>query len=261
MERQKRERKLSEHHKVQEVLQKINFEHFIFNFENIKEKCFKAGIRQEKQHKFYTLSQFLWAIVFAVAMTYAVMYLLEEDNISYAILSFLAGGILGFFFPSIRLDSMAKDRQKEFSYHFPDVLDLLYICVEAGMTIDRAFLRITEEYKDVSKIIHDEFSLLSAELTYFNDIVVAYNNFKQRMPLQNINTFCTSIIQAVKFGSPLSKALKVISKEERANQSAQIERKAAALPTKLTVPMMIFSLPVLFVILLYPPISSAVDKF
>lgn len=262
MERKKRLEKVSIGDYLFNILNKnIDLKYFIFNFKSIEEYCLKAGMRQERKHKIYGIMQYISAIFFSLIGIYITKLWLGKIEFSYATVGFIGFGILGFFFPTFQLSSLGKERQQEFSFHFPDVLDLLYICVEAGMTIDRAFLRITEEYKEVSSVVHDEFSQLSAELTYFNDIIVAYNNFKKRMPIQSINTFNTTIIQAIKFGSPLAVALKVISEEERAEQSARIERKAAALPTKLTIPMMLFSLPVLFVIILFPVIYSAMQKF
>src|SRR5690606_29588328 len=141
----------------------------------------------------------------------------------------------------------------------PDALDLLLICVEAGMSVEAAIAKVAQEIGGSSIELAEELSLLSAELSYLPERRMAYEGLAKRTNHPGVKSVCTAMIQAEKYGTPLGQALRVMAKENRDMRLAAAEKKAAALPAKLTVPMIIFFLPVLFVVILGPAIIKVQD--
>lgn len=163
-------------------------------------------------------------------------------------------GLLGYYAPNLYLSNAAAKRQQSIMSSFPDGLDLLLICVEAGMSIEAAFHKVASEIGNQSLELAEELSLTTAELAYLPDRRVAYENLAKRTNHPGVKAVCTSLIQAERYGTPLGQALRVMAKENRDMRLANAEKKAAALPAKLTVPMIVFFLPVLFVVILGPAI-------
>jgi tight adherence protein C len=135
---------------------------------------------------------------------------------------------------------------------FPDALDLLLICVESGMSIEAAFNRVAGEVGSQSIELAEELSLTTAELSYLPDRKMAFENLAKRCGHSGVKAVCTSLIQAERYGTPLGTALRVMAQENREMRMQEAEKKAASLPAKLTVPMILFFLPVLFVVILGP---------
>ena len=179
-------------------------------------------------------------------------------NIEYSIFIVLflsiCMGLLGWFAPLIYLKNRVLKRQKEIRLAWPEVLDLLLICVEAGMGLEAALLRASEEIKVQSKIMSEELSILLAELSFLQDRRSAYNNLYNRTGVDSIKAASTSLLQAEKFGTSLAPTLRILASESREIRMSMAEAKAAALPPKLTVPMIIFFLPVLLAIIIAPAI-------
>ena len=163
-------------------------------------------------------------------------------------------GILGYYAPNVYLSNAAQKRQQSIMSAFPDALDLLLICVESGMSIEAAFHKVSTEVGSQSIELAEELSLTTAELSYLQDRRTAYENLARRTNHPGVKAVCTSLIQAERYGTPLGQALRVMAKENRDMRLANAEKKAAALPAKLTVPMIVFFLPVLFVVILGPAI-------
>lgn len=162
------------------------------------------------------------------------------------------GAVAGFYLPKLLLANQVQKRQQEMTDVFPDALDLLTICVEAGLGIEGAFARVTEEITDASPILAQEFGLLTAELAFLGDRRQAYENFAKRTGMPSAKALSTALIQSEQYGTPVGVALKVLSREKRDERMSEAEKKAAALPAKLTVPMIIFFLPVLFIVVIGP---------
>jgi len=163
-----------------------------------------------------------------------------------------AGAVVGFFLPKLLLANTVTKRQQQMTDVFPDALDLLTICVESGLGIESAFSRVTEEIMESSPVLAQEFGLLTAELAYLGDRKVAYDNFSKRTGMESAKALSTALIQSEQYGTPVGVALKVLSKEKRDERMSNAEKKAAALPAKLTVPMILFFLPVLFIVVIGP---------
>jgi tight adherence protein C len=164
----------------------------------------------------------------------------------------IGGAYLGFYLPNIFITNLIQRRQKSIKRVFPDSLDLLLICVQAGMSIEAAMNKVASEIAPRSLELAEEFSLTTAELSYLQERRQAYENLGKRTGLAVVRAVGTSLIQAERYGTAVSQALRVLAKESRDMRMAEAEKKAAALPPKLTVPMILFFLPVLFVVVLGP---------
>jgi tight adherence protein C len=161
---------------------------------------------------------------------------------------------LGIKAPEIYLKNSISKRQLSMRRAFPDALDLLLICVESGMSIEHALNKVSVEIGAQSVPLAEELTLTMAELSYLPDRRLAYENFGLRTGLDSVRQIVTVLIQAERYGTPLGSALRVVSQESRDNRLLEAEKKAAALPPKLTVPMILFFLPVLFAVILTPAI-------
>ena len=174
------------------------------------------------------------------------------------LISFVALTI-GFYAPSIYIKNTATKRRTSIVRAFPDALDLLLICVESGMSIEAAIQKVAGEVGRSSIELAEEMALLVAELSYLPDRRMAYEGLTKRTGDPGIKSVSTAMIQAEKYGTPLGAALRVMAKENRELRLAAAEKKAAALPAKLTVPMIVFFLPVLFIVILTPAIIEIMD--
>jgi tight adherence protein C len=150
------------------------------------------------------------------------------------------------------IENLVQRRQASIAQAFPDSLDMLLICVQAGMSVEAAFGKVSKEVGSQSIELAEELSLTTAELSYLQDRRTAFENLGKRTGLPGIKAVATALIQAERYGTPVGQALRVMAKENRDARMSEAEKKAAALPPKLTVPMIIFFLPVLFIVILGP---------
>jgi tight adherence protein C len=154
--------------------------------------------------------------------------------------------------PMLFLKNSITKRQLSIKRAFPDALDLLLICIESGMSIEVAFRKVSTEIGSQSVALAEEFTLTTAELSYLQDRKVAYENLAKRTGVEGVKSVCLALQQSERYGTPLSQSLRVMAQENRDMRMSEAEKKAAALPPKLTVPMIVFFLPVLFVVILGP---------
>ncbi len=168
----------------------------------------------------------------------------------------IAAAYLGIKAPEIFLSNQISKRQASMRQAFPDALDLLLICVEAGMSIEHAFRKVSAEIGGQSVPLAEEFALCTAELSYLTDRRIAYENLTMRTGLESVKSVSTALIQAERYGTPVGTALRTLAQESRDQRMNMAEKKAAALPPKLTVPMILFFLPVLFVIIMIPALTQ-----
>lgn len=172
-----------------------------------------------------------------------------------------AAGVFGFYLPEVVVGNIIKRRQKEMTKILPDALDLLTICVEAGASLEGAFARVTEEIAESSPTLAAEFGLTSAELAFLGDRRKAYLNFAERTGMPGVKALATSLVQSETYGTPVAMALRVLSQESRDDRMARAEKKAAQLPAQLTVPMIIFFMPPLFVVIMGPAVMKVMETF
>ncbi len=168
---------------------------------------------------------------------------------------------IGIKLPEVYLDKVTRDRRETIRRAFPDALDLLLICVEAGISIEHAFRRVSEEIGRESVALAEELTLTTAELAFLPDRRIAYENLARRVNVDSVRQIVTVLNQAERYGTPLASALRTVAQESRDMRMADAEKKAAALPPKLTVPMIVFFLPVLFVVILGPAAMQAAKSF
>lgn len=171
----------------------------------------------------------------------------------------MAAAVAGFYAPNLYLKNRIDKRRTSIMQAFPDALDLMLICVEAGMSIEAAITKVSQEMGPSSIDLAEELSLLSAELSYLPDRRMAYENLGKRTNHPGVKAVATAMTQAETYGTPLANALRVMAKENRDLRLSAAEKKAAALPAKLTVPMILFFLPVLFIVILGPAILNVID--
>jgi tight adherence protein C len=167
--------------------------------------------------------------------------------------------VIGFYAPNIFLANRISKRRVSIMQAFPDALDLLLICVEAGMSIEAAIQKVSQEIGGSSIDLAEEMTLLSAELSYLPDRRMAYEGLAKRTNHPGVKSVATAMTQAETYGTPLGTALRTMAKENREMRLSAAEKKASALPAKLTVPMILFFLPVLFIVILTPAIISIQD--
>ena len=169
--------------------------------------------------------------------------------------------VAGFYAPNLYVSNRATKRRESIMQAFPDALDLLLICVEAGMSIEAAIQKVAGEVGSASIELAEELTLLTAELSYLPERRMAYEGLARRTNHPGVKAVVTAMIQAERYGTPLGAALRVMAKENREMRIASAEKKAAQLPAKLTVPMILFFLPVLFAVILGPSIMRGSDTF
>jgi tight adherence protein C len=224
-----------------------------FETEELRNTLKMAGLRGQAPLVAY---MFFRVAAPPMAFVVALFYLFVLTNLPYPpmvkLLMAFGVGFLGFYLPNVFLSNMISRRQQAIKDAFPDSLDMLLICVQAGMSVELAFGRVAKELSSQSIELAEEFSLTTAELSYLSDRRMAFENLGKRTGLLGIKGVATALIQAERYGTPVGQALRVMAKENREMRMLEAEKKAAALPPKLTVPMIIFFLPVLFVVILGP---------
>ena len=191
-------------------------------------------------------------VLFSIAVLYVFFVLQLAQPLFIKLGIAVAFAWLGYYAPRIYVKNQITKRQKSVRRAWPDALDLLLICVESGMGIESAFRKVSEEIGVQSVPLAEELSLTTAELSYLQDRRKAYENLGERTGLEGVRAVVTSLIQAEKYGTPVGQSLRILAQENRDMRMSEAEKKAAALPPKLTVPMILFFLPVLFAVIITP---------
>jgi tight adherence protein C len=223
--------------------------------ETARDKLMQAGYRGQAPYVAYLFFRMVMPIGAFAFSTFYVFAILELDQPTFVKLGgCLFCAYLGIKSPDIFLKNLIDKRRRSINRGFPDALDLLLICVESGMSIEAAFRKVGEEIGTQSIELAEELALLTAELSYLPDRKQAYENLAKRVDLETVKSVCLALQQAERYGTPMAQTLRVLSQENRDMRMSEAEKKAAALPPKLTVPMIVFFLPVLFVVILGPVI-------
>jgi tight adherence protein C len=221
----------------------------------------QAGLRGPKPVSTYYFFRFALPFIFA-ALAALYVFVISGGGMQFMqrILIIFGAFGAGFYAPTIYLKNAAGKRRQSIVRAFPDALDLLLICVESGMSIETAIQRVSQEIGGQSIELAEEMSLLVAELSYLPDRRMAYENLTRRVNDPGVKSVATAMTQAESYGTPLGAALRVMAKENRELRLTAAEKKAAALPAKLTVPMILFFLPVLFSVIMGPAIMRVLDS-
>ncbi|MDP3490455.1 MAG: type II secretion system F family protein [Phenylobacterium sp.] len=226
----------------------------------VVDKLAQAGFRGPRPVSTFYFFRFVLPFIFAASVAFY-LFVINDFGLSgmNRLAAIVVGLTLGYYAPNIYISNIAQKRRESIVGAFPDALDLLLICVESGMSIEAAIQKVSQEIGGSSIELAEEMTLLTAELSYLPERRQAYEGLSRRTNHPGIKSVTTAMIQAERYGTPLGSALRVMAKENRDLRLASAEKKAAQLPAKLTVPMIVFFLPVLFLVILGPAVLRVMD--
>jgi tight adherence protein C len=225
--------------------------------EDSRDKLAQAGYRGPAPLIAFMFFRFVMpGIVFVVVLLYLFVITHFHWSVMMKLSAAVGGAVLGYYLPDIFVSNMTSRRQQSIMRAFPDALDLMLICVESGMSIESAFGKVGSEIGTQSAELAEELGLTTAELSYLPDRSQAFDNLARRCGHSGVKAVAIALNQAEKYGTPMGQALRVAAQENREMRMQEAERKAASLPAKLTVPMIVFFLPCLFVVILGPAIMK-----
>ena len=239
---------------VSQFVEAFNLRH-VFEAEGSREMLRQAGMRSERHLITFLAMRLITPIVVAIIVfVYSSTVFADRVPPQMRIVATVVGLVVGFYLPNIIVKNLKTRRQDSIRRAWSDALDLLLICVESGMAVEPAMQRVAREIGSGSVALAEELTLTVAELSYLQDRRKAFENLGKRTGLPTVKSVVTSLIQSERYGTPLGTALRVLAQENRDSRMSEAERKAAALPPKLTVPMILFFLPVIFVVILGPSV-------
>lgn len=238
--------------KISEITGKLNLQKMLED-PNVERKLIQAGLRGPRPLAIFYFCRFVLPMAMGLLSFLYIFFVNDLGlNPQMKIGAVVFGAAFGFYAPNLYVSNKAQKRQHSIMRAFPDALDMLLICVESGMSIEIAFAKVGAEIGAVSVELAEEFQLTTAELAYLQERRTAYENLAKRTGHEGVKSVCMALMQAERYGTPLGDALRVMAKENRDMRMSEAEKKAAALPAKLTVPMILFFLPVLFLVVLGP---------
>ncbi len=237
---------------IKDMVDKLSLEKLL-EASDLRDKLAQAGMRGQKPiYTFYIfrlvlpILGLLIGLILFVGLNVAEWQMLQRVAMTFGLTLF------GYYLPAIFIKNKAGKRLGSIVPVFPDALDLLLICVESGMSVELAFAKVSQEMAENSVELAEEFSLTVAELSFLSSRRMAYENLARRNNHVGIRSVSTALIQAERYGTPLGDTLRTMANENRQMRVMAAEKKAASLPAKLTVPMILFFLPVLFIVILTP---------
>jgi tight adherence protein C len=237
---------------MQNVVDRFNLRKALAD-ENTINRLRMAGFRGQAPLVVFLFARLILPVIlFTAALVYLFFLSGFQQPPVFKVLFALVFSYVGFYAPNLYVKNRIQKRQKSIRRAWPDALDLMLICVESGMSAEAAFRRVSDEIGSQSIELAEELTLTTAELSYLPERRQAYENLSLRTGLEGVKSVMTSLIQAERYGTPLGTALRVLSQENRDQRMNDAEKKAAALPPKLTVPMIVFFLPVLFAVIIGP---------
>ena len=238
---------------LRDLVEKLNLRKALAD-DNTRKKLLIAGMRGPKPLNVFLFARFVLPfITFGLALFYifGIGAFLEQPTAVRVFIAVIAAYV-GFYLPIIYVGNAASKRKAGINRAWPDALDLLLICVESGMSIEAALRRVSDEIGLQSVDLAEELVLTTSELSFLPERKQAYENLFQRTGLDTVKNVTQALVQAERYGTPVGHALRVLAGESRDMRMNEAEKKAAALPPKLTVPMILFFLPVLFAVILGP---------
>jgi len=247
---------------VRQIVERFNLREALVD-ENTMNKLKAAGFRSENALNTFLVARFLLPFLFLALGAFYIFGLghLIEKPLPIRLLAVIGTAYLGFYAPNIFISNRMSKRQHSIKRAWPDALDLMLICVESGISIEAAMRRVSEELGEQSPALAEEMVLTTAELSFLPDRRQALENLGTRTQIPLVQSVTQALIQADRYGTPISQALRVLAQEGRDERMNEAEKKAAALPPKLTVPMILFFLPVLVAVILGPAGIQVADRF
>ncbi|WP_242219499.1 type II secretion system F family protein [Shinella zoogloeoides] len=247
---------------VRQVVERLNLREALVDA-NTMNRLRQAGYRSQNALNVFLFARFILPFVFLALAVFYIFYLgfLGDKPLPMRLFATIGIAYLGFYAPNIFVSNQVSKRQQSIRRAWPDALDLMLICVESGISIEVAFKRVADEIAMASPALAEELVLTTAELSFLQERRQAYENLGTRVGLDTVKAVTQALIQAERYGTPLAQALRVLAQECRDQRMNEAEKKAAALPPKLTVPMILFFLPVLIAVILGPAGIQVSDRF
>lgn len=247
--------------KMKRFVDRLNLKEMLAD-ENTQDRLRMAGYRGTAPlYSYLTARIAIPGVLLVVSIAYAFL-LLPNTLPAFTKLCFcVAVSGFGAFVPNLYLKNKIDKRKLNIQRAWPDALDLMLICVESGMSIEAAFQRVAEEVGVQSVELAEELSLTTAELSFLSERRAAYENLSKRTGVDGVKNVMMALIQAERYGTPVGTAIRTMADDTRAQRMQMAEKKAASLPPKLTVPMILFFLPVLFFIILGPAVMQVMETF
>jgi tight adherence protein C len=228
--------------------------------ELLKTKFDKAGIRSSNAAFIYGAAKVVMIIPFALVATF-VLFKYTKLYIMYKILLIIIAALLGTYSVDIILRIMINGRQERILKAFPEALDLMVICTEAGLSLTATIQRVAREISQLSPDLGYELALLSIEINMLPDRRKALQNFSDRLDSTYFKSIISNISQAEQYGTPIAQTMRIVAEEFRANRLIKAEEKASRLPALLSLPMMVFIFPCIYLIILGPAIINVISHF
>jgi len=246
---------------IKQIVERFNIAKLVES-EGSREKLGRAGLRGQTPVMVFMFFRFVMPFILFVA---ALVYLFAVTNFAWSgtmkLAVAVAAALVGFYLPDVFVSNIISHRQESIMQAFPDALDLLLICMESGMSIESAFAKVGAEIGESSAELAEEFALTTAELSYLPDRKQAFENLNKRCNHPGVKAVATALNQAERYGTPMGQALRACALENREMRMSEAEKKAASLPAKLTVPMILFFLPCLFVVIMGPAVMKVSHMF
>jgi tight adherence protein C len=220
--------------------------------DTLNEKLIRAGLRGHAAQTMFYFYRAALPIAFGLIGLFYVLLIGHAWPLHFKLAAIVGGVAAGFYAPNLYLKNRADNRKTRIMNAFPDSLDMMLICVESGMSVEMALQRVGAEIATASVELAEELQLTCAELSYLPERRMAYENLARRTAHPGVKSVAMALTQAEKYGTPVGSALRVMAKENRELRLSEAEKKAASLPPKLTVPMIVFFLPVLFAVIIGP---------
>jgi tight adherence protein C len=244
---------------MQTIVDQFNLNKWVGQ-EEARDLLVQAGYRGQAPYIAYLFFRLIMPVAMLVFSLFYVFVVIELDQPPMVKLGIcIAATYFGMHLPNLFVKNKIARRQLSIKRAFPDALDLLLICVESGMSVEAGFRKVSAEIGSQSIPLAEELTLTTAELSYLQDRRQAYENLAKRTNLDGVKSVCMALQQAERYGTPMAQTLRVMAQENRDMRMSEAEKKAAGLPPKLTVPMILFFLPVLFVVILGPAAIRVMD--
>ena len=253
-------RRVASRQYVQDIVDRFSLQK-AFADENTVDALARAGFRGQAPLNAYVFSRFVAPFaMFFLSLAYLQLTVFADRPIYINAIYALFLGLLGIYLPTLWLRNRTVKRQQSIRRAWPDALDLMLLCVEAGMSVEHAFKRVAREIGLQSAELAEELTLTTAELSFLEDRTRAYDNLARRTGLDIVKSVMTSLVQAERYGTSVGNSLRVMAEEGRETRMMEAEKKAAALPPKLTVPLIVFFLPVLFIVIISPAVIKLIEQ-
>ena len=221
----------------------------------MKLKLLQAGYKQKTAVRTFHFAQFALGLLFlTLGLLYVLILAADDMSTRNLILAIVIPGGAGYYLPKYWVERRRQERQDEIESGFPDSLDLMLVCVEAGQALDQSIIRVAAEIRAGYPALADEFQMVANEMKAGKDRITVLRDMAERAGVPDVSSFVTVLIQSTSFGTSIADALRVYASEMRDKRVMRAEEKANVLPTKLTLGTMLFCLPPLLIILIGPSI-------